>query len=95
MLIQIRSITWSGGQEYLCADYTNPNKLEHKKHIVNKVQNQARTQNDSKNNTVTFTVICKIPSAWNLSELSTATMFSAIPKDNKMLEFSFHYAKGA
>lgn len=44
MLIQIRSITWSGGQAYLCADYTNPNKLEHKNHIVNKVQNQERTE---------------------------------------------------
>lgn len=45
-------------------------------------------QNDSKNNIVTFTIICKIPSACSLPEVQTATIFSAILKDNKVLEFS-------
>lgn len=42
---------------------------------------------------MTFTKICKIPSAYSLPEVPTATIFSAILKDNKVLEFSCQCAE--
>lgn len=37
---------------------------------------------------MTFTIICKTPSAYSLPEVPTATIFSAILKNNEVLEIS-------